>query len=87
LWAIVKHLTENRKNINFLKTEDSFTTDIFEMANILNTFFHSVFNPKSSESFNKSPLPPTSSMPELSSIQLSEIEVVAVLRILNSPKA
>jgi hypothetical protein len=26
-------------------------------------------------------------MPELSSIQLSEIEVVAVLRILNSPKA
>ncbi|CAB3988924.1 Hypothetical predicted protein [Paramuricea clavata] len=57
------------------------------MANTLNTFFHSVFNPKSLESFNKSPLPSTSSMPELSSIQLSEIEVVGVLRKLNSRKA
>jgi hypothetical protein len=42
---------------------------------------------KSSESFNKSPLPSTSSMPELSSIQLSEIEVVGVLRNLNPRKA
>jgi hypothetical protein len=86
-WAALTINGKPKENINFLKTEDSFTTDKFEMANTLNTFFHSVFNPKSSESFNKSPLPSTSSMPELSSIQLSEIEVVGVLRNLNSRKA
>ena len=35
-WAAVKHSTEHRKNINFLKTEGSFTTDKLKMANTLN---------------------------------------------------
>ena len=86
-WSAVKHSTENRKDVNFLKTENSYTTDNVEIANILNTFFHSVFNPKDSESFTTPPLPLTSTTAELSSIQLTEIEVVGVLRNLNSRKA
>ncbi|CAB4027978.1 Hypothetical predicted protein [Paramuricea clavata] len=68
--------------------------DKFEMTKTLNPFLHSVFNCKSSESvllknarYNKSPSPSTSSMPELSSIQILEIEVIGVLRNLNSRKA
>ena len=86
-WSAVKHSTENRKDINFLKTNNSYTTNNVEIANILNTFFHSVFNPKDSESSTTPPLPLKSTMGELSSIQLSQVEVVGVLRNLNSRKA
>ena len=86
-WSAVKHSTENRKDINFLKTNNSYITNNVEIANILNTFFHSVFNPKDSESSTTPPLPLKSTMGELSSIQLSEVEVVGVLRNLNSRKA
>ena len=85
-WAVIKLSSENRKNINFLKTENSFTTDKFEMANALNNFFHSVFNPKNSEPSTSSSISSTSA-PELSSIQLSEAEVLGVLRNLNTWKA
>ena len=86
-WAVVKLSSENRKNINFLKTENSFTTDKFEMANALNNFFHSVFNPKNSEPSTSSSSISSSSAPELSSIRLSEAEVLGVLRNLNTRKA
>ena len=86
-WSAVKCSTENRKDINFLKTENSYTTDNVEIANILNTFFHSVFNPKDSESSTTPPLPSPSTTDELSGIQLTELEVVGVLRNLNSQKA
>ena len=86
-WSAVKHSTENRKDINFLKTNNSYTTNNVEIANILNIFFHSVFNPKDSESSTTPPLPLKSTMGELSSIQLSQVEVVGVLRNLNSRKA
>ena len=86
-WAVVKLSSENRKNINFLKSETSFTMDKFEMANALNNFFHSVFNPKNSEPSTSSSSISSSSAPELSSIQLSEAEVLGVLRNLNTRKA
>ena len=58
------------------------------MASTLNIFFHSVFNPKGSEStFSPSTSPSITSMPELCSIQLTEIGVVGVLRNLNPQKA
>ena len=70
-----------------MRTEDTFTTDKFEMANTLNTFFHSVFNLKGSESTFSPSTSPSKSMPELCSIQLRAIEVVGVLRNLNPQKA
>ena len=85
-WSVVKHSTKNRKDVNFLKTEKSYTTDNVEIANILNTFFHSVFNPKDMKSFTTSPLTLTSTTGELSGIQLTELQVVGVLRNVNSQK-
>ena len=85
-WAAVKHSTEHRKNINFLKTEDSFTTDKLKMASTLNTFFHSVFNPKNLEPFTQSPISSTSSMPELSIYNCQRLKLL-VLRNLNPYKA
>ena len=58
------------------------------MANTLNTFFHSVFNPKGSEStISPSTSPSIAYMPELCNIQLTEVEVIGVLRNLNPQKA
>ena len=86
-WAVVKHSTANRKNITVLKNGQSYTTDKCEMANILNKYFHSVFSPKDSDVFATSSSPLTSSTHELSDIQLTEAEVISVLRNLDPRKA
>ena len=86
-WAVVKHSTANRKNITVLKNGQSYTTDKWEMANILNKYFHSVFSPKDSDVFATSSSPLTSSTHELSDIQLTEAEVISVLRNLDPRKA
>ena len=86
-WAVVKHSTANRKNITILKNGQSYSTDKCEMANILNKYFHSVFSPKDSDVFATSPSPLTSSTHELSDIQLTEAEVISVLRNLDPRKA
>ena len=52
-WSAVKSTRTSRPTVNFLRTDDTFTTDKLCMTNILNTFFHSVFNPREAE-------PPTS---------------------------
>ena len=48
-WSAVKLSTKTRQNANFLRTDNDFTTDKLCMANILNKFFHSVFNTQDTE--------------------------------------
>ena len=87
-WSAVKSTRNSRPTVNFLHTDDTFTTDKLCMANILNTFFHSVFNPREAE-------PPTSTQsetlspptPQLCHIELADFEVVEVLRQLDPNKA
>ena len=82
-WSAIKHSIENWNDVNFLKTENLYTTDNVEIANVLNTFSNSLFNPEDLESFTTPPLQVTSTRGELSSIQLTDIEVVGILRNLN----
>ena len=83
-WAVVKHWTVIRKNVTFLKNGKSYSTDKCEKANILNGYFHSVFNPASPDVITASFLPSTT--PKLSDIQLSDAEVISVLRKLDPRK-
>ena len=86
-WSAVKSITKTRQNVNFLRTDgSSFTSDRFSMANALNKFFHSVFNPRE----EKSTMPYVTSTPSndiLSDIKLTEYEVFEVLCQLDPNKA
>ena len=86
-WAVVKHSTVIRKNVTFLKNGKSYSTDKCEKANILNGYFHSVFNPASPGVITTSFSPSTSTTSELSDIQLSDAEVISVLRKFDPRKA
>ena len=48
-WSYVKSSTRSSQSPNFLRNGQSYTTDSREKANLLNTFFHSVFNPSNIE--------------------------------------
>ena len=65
----------------------TYTTDSREKANLLNVFFHSVFNPYDIKPPDSILKPSQSSVNELSEIELSEEEVVAALRNINPNKA
>ena len=86
-WSAVKSITKTRQNVNFLRTDgSSFTSDRLGIANALNKFFHSVFNPRE----EKSTMPYVTSTPSkdiLSDIKLTEYEVIEVLRQLDPNKA
>ena len=86
-WAVVKHSTVIRKNVTFLKNGKFYSTDKCEKVNILNGYFHSVFNPASPGVITTSFSSSTSTTPELSDIQLSDAEVISVLRKLDPRKA
>ena len=87
-WSMVNSTRNSRPTVNFLRTDDTFTTDKLCMADILNTFFHSVFNPREAEpstsTQSETLSPPT---PQLSHIELADFEVVEVLRHLDPNKA
>ena len=83
-WSAVKSTRNSRPTVNFLRTDDTFTTDKLCMANILNTFFHSVFNPREASTQSETLSPPT---PQLCHIELADFEVVEVLRHLDPNKA
>jgi hypothetical protein len=86
-WSAVKLSTKTRQNANFLRTDNDLTTDKLYMANILNKFFHSVFNAQDTET---PAMPYKLSIPtcsQLSNIVFTEFEVAEVLRYLDPPKA
>ena len=57
------------------------------MADILNKFFHSVFNPREAESPTSTSETLTPSTPQLCDIELADSEVAEVLRHLDPKKA
>jgi hypothetical protein len=85
-WSYVKSSTRSSQSPNFLRNGQSYTTDSREKANLLNTFFHSVFNPSNIEPPASFPTSKTLDT-QLSDIELVEEEVAAVLRNLDPNKA
>ena len=86
-WSAVKSTTKSRQSVNFLRTDGTFTTDKMCMADILNKFFHSVFNPREAESPTSTSETLTPSTPQLCDIELADSEVAEVLRHLDPNKA
>jgi hypothetical protein len=86
-WSYVKSSTRSSQSPNFLRNGQSYTTDSREKANLLNTFFHSVFNPSDIEPPASFPTPSKTLDNQLSEIELIEEEVAAVLRNLDPNKA
>jgi hypothetical protein len=84
LWSYVKSSTRSSQSPNFLRNGQSYTTDSCEKANLLNAFFHSVFNPSDIEPPVSFPTPSKTLDNQLSEI---EEEVAAVLRNLDPNKA
>ena len=84
-WSYVKSSMSVKATTNLLRDDPSFITDSHEKANLLNSFFHSTFSPAQST-------PPTTGLPPsidgtLSSIQLTESEVIKALEDLDPKKA
>ena len=71
-WSYVKSSTRSSQSPNFLRNGQTYTTDSREKANLLNAFFHSVFNPCDIEPPAYIPTPSET----LADNQLSEIELV-----------
>jgi hypothetical protein len=86
-WSYVKSSTKSSKSPNFLGNGQSYITDSREKANLLNTFFHSVFNPNDIEPPASFPTPSNTLGNQLSEIELIEEEVAAVLSNLDPNKA
>ena len=86
-WSYVKSSTRSSQSPNFRRNGQSYTTDSREKANLLNTFFHSVFNPSDIEPPASFPTPSKTLDNQLSEIELIEEEVAAVLRNLDPNKA
>ncbi len=85
-WSYVKSSTRSSQNPNFLRNGQSYTTDSREKANLLNDFFHSIFNPSDIKPPASNPTPSVTPDNQLSEIELIE-EVAAVLRNLDPNKA
>ena len=86
-WSYVKSSTKSHQSPNFLRNGQMYTTDSREKANLLNVFFHSVFNPSHIKPPHSISTPSQTSVDVLSEIKLSEDEVAAVLRNLDPNKA
>ena len=87
-WSYVKSSTRSSQSPNFLRNGQTYTTDSREKANLLNTFFHSVFNPCDIEPPAYIPTPSeTLADNQLSEIELFVEEVAVVLSNLDPNKA
>ncbi len=84
-WSLVKSSTTERSGPNVLRDGQKIVTDPVSRANLMNSFFHSVFSPKSSKSTVSSPSCPEDHL--LSEIELSVAEVEAILNNLDPNKA
>ena len=84
-WSFVKSSRSVKITANFLRDNQSFITDSRDKANLLNSFFHSVFSPAQA-TITTSNLP-LSSDTALSNIQLTENEVFKALDGLDPSKA
>ena len=86
-WSYVKSSTRSSQSPNFLRNGQTYTTDSREKANLLNAFFHSVFNPCDVEPPAYIPTPSeTLADNQLSKIELF-VEVAVVLSNLDPNKA
>ncbi len=86
-WSYVKSSTRSSQSPNILRNGLSYTPDSREKANLLNAFFHSVFNPSDIKPPASNPTPSVTANNQLSDIELIEEEVSAVLRKLDPNKA
>ena len=87
-WSYVKSSTRSSQSPNFLRNGQTYTTDSREKANLLNAFFHSVFNPCDIEPSAYIPTPSkTLADNQLSEIELFVEEVAVVLSNLDPNKA
>jgi hypothetical protein len=86
-WSYVKSSTRSSQSPNFLRNGQLNITNSREKANLLNTFFHSVFNPCDIEPPVSFPTPSKTLDNQLSEIELIEEEVAAVLSNLDPNKA
>ena len=84
-WSFVKSSRSVKITANFLRDNQSFITDSRDKANLLNSFFHSVFSPAQATTATSNL--PLSSDTALSNIQLTENEVFKALDGLDSSKA
>ena len=84
-WSFVKSSRSVKITANFLRDNQSFITDSPDKANLLNSFFHSVFSPAQATTTTSNL--PLSSDTALSNIQLTENEVFKALDGLDSSKA
>lgn len=84
-WSYVKASTSKTVSPNFIRDGQSFITNICTKANMLNTYFHSVFSPAKTAPVSPEPPEATGNTPP--SIQLSISEVTKVLEQLDPNKA
>jgi hypothetical protein len=84
-WSFVKSSRSVKITANFLRDNQSFITDSRDKANLLNSFFHSVFSPAQATTTTSNL--PLSSDTALSNIQLTENEVFKALDGLDPRKA
>ena len=84
-WSFVKSSRSVKITANFLRDNQSFITDSRDKANLLNSFFHSVFSPAQATTTTSNL--PLSSDTALSNIQLTENEVFKALDGLDPSKA
>jgi hypothetical protein len=84
-WSFVKSSRSVKITANFLRDNQSFITDSRDKANLLNSFFHSVFSPAQATTTTSNL--PLSSDTTLSNIQLTENEVFKALDGLDPRKA
>ena len=85
-WSYVKSTTNQTSAIIFLRNGQSFITNSYTKANLLNKFFHSVFaaeNELNPLHVSRSYVPPN----YFNNIQLSTCEVASVLKRLDPNKA
>ncbi len=76
-WSFVKSSRSVKITANFLRDNQSFITDSRDKANLLNSFFHSVFSPAQATTTTSNLQ--LSSDTVLSNIQLTENEVFRAL--------
>ena len=83
----MKSSTRTHQSPRFLGQGRIYTTNSRKKANLLNVYFHSVFNPCRIEPPNSISAPSQTFVEMLSKIELSEEEVAAVLRNLDPNKS
>ena len=86
-WSFIETSTKINQKPTFLRDGQVFIKDSVEKTNILNRFFHSVFNPPNLHPPTKFTTPDRGNSECLSNIHLEVAEVSKVLRNLDPNKA